>query len=73
MEKLKMLFDTLGVYYENISDKEIRVVCPFDRHPKARTISTKELLNEDLTCLSDEGSILIMENENGELNWTGLV
>lgn len=73
MEKLKMLFDTLGVYYENINDKEIRVVCPFDRHPKARTISTKELLNEDLTCLSDEGSILIMENENGELNWTGLV
>jgi len=73
MEKLKTLFDNLGVYYENISDKEIRVVCPFDRHPNARTITTKELLNKDLICLSDEGSILIMENENGELNWIGLV
>ena len=77
MEELKILFDKLGVYYEIISDIEIRVVCPAIRHKNHgfhRTTATEDTITKiDFFCsLQDEGCILIKEID-GELNWTIVV
>jgi len=82
LEKLREAFDLLDVYYEIVSDKEIRVVCPIDAYneEKYRNVSQKEVVDMIRKCdydeaqvLSDEGCISIVDCSADGLSWLGIV
>jgi len=82
LEKLKEVFDLLDVYYEIVSDKEIRVVCPIDAYneKKYREATQKEVVDMIHKCdynkaqvLEDEGCISIVDCGDDGLSWLGIV
>lgn len=76
--KLSIIFDALGVYYEKVSDYEIRVICPSDSLPFEKYYSLYDnndkgqedfLEDKDLGVITDDGMIYILADEYGELSW----
>jgi hypothetical protein len=78
IKKIKDVFDMLDVYYENVSDYEIRVICPsdclpFEKYYKLYNNNDKgqiELLEDkELAIIADDGMIYIEASEYGGLSW----
>lgn len=76
--KLRIIFDALGVYYEKVSDYEIRVICPSDSLPFEKYYNLADnndkgqndfLEDKDLNVITDDGMIYILADEYGELSW----
>ena len=69
MEKIKALFDTFGVYYRVISDKEIVIECPVDTSKQTLIPQEKIIKDNTTTCITDNGYVHILEDDFGELSW----
>ena len=75
MERIRELFTALDIYFEEVSEKEIRVVCPIDRNKDYRYLDMNTIIQDTVKtgCLTDDGSILLKENKDGSIDWLGVV
>jgi hypothetical protein len=77
IKKVKDFFNLLDVYYEEVSDFEIKIPCPADTLPydifyemTAKEAGQKEIINhKEMMVASDEGAIYILADDYGELSW----
>ena len=80
IKQVKEFFNWLDVYYEEVSDFEIRVPCPADTLPydifyemttkEGAEAGQKEIINhKEMMVASDKGVIYILADDYGELSW----